>query len=253
MNYGAFARIFGGRTHERLGALGSTVYVYHAVGSSPKRTPDRTMFVPATELERQLEHLRSIGRKFVGLASAAEAKRSTVALTFDDGYRSVVEEGLPVLERQNVKATLFVVAGEVGGFNRWDVAHGSDPLQLVDESLVRVWLKAGHSIGSHSFNHRNLGKLPRRDLAGQVARSKSLLEDMFGCAVEDFAYPHGRYSDEAREVVEEAGYRRGWSTDFGVVRPDCDRFVLPRIQPLSFAQVAGKAFRVGYRRIGLCS
>ena len=209
------------------------------------------MFVPASELAKQLQYLHTIGRKFVELRTAAEGTGSTVAVSFDDGYRSVVEQGLPVLDRHNVKATLFVVAGELGGINRWDVEHRADPLPLADENMIRVWLKAGHFIGSHSLNHRNLSKLPLRDLPGQVAESKRRLEDMFQCAVEDFSYPHGRYSLPVQSALQEAGYLRGWTTDFGVVQPACDPLALPRIQPLRIEQIAVKAFRLFRCRIGL--
>jgi peptidoglycan/xylan/chitin deacetylase (PgdA/CDA1 family) len=43
-----------------------------------------------------------------------------VAVTFDDGYVDVALDGLPVLERFGVPATLFVVADSLGGVFWWD-------------------------------------------------------------------------------------------------------------------------------------
>jgi peptidoglycan/xylan/chitin deacetylase (PgdA/CDA1 family) len=68
------------------------------------------------------EHLEAIAKHFrpVSLAELAEAAsrgapiRRGVALTFDDGYRNLLEEARPALERFGIPATVFVVSGYVG-------------------------------------------------------------------------------------------------------------------------------------------
>src|SRR6185295_7569616 len=42
-----------------------------------------------------------------------------VALTFDDGMRSLHEHALPVLREHRVPSHLFLATGAVGGSNRW--------------------------------------------------------------------------------------------------------------------------------------
>ncbi|MEO0032801.1 MAG: hypothetical protein RIS94_2559 [Pseudomonadota bacterium] len=48
--------------------------------------------------------------------------RPLAAITFDDGYRDVVTQGLPVLERHGCPATLFLATGYIGGTREfwWD-------------------------------------------------------------------------------------------------------------------------------------
>src|SRR5207248_638434 len=56
----------------------------------------------------------------------AQARRElpsgAVCLTFDDGYSGVAEDALPVLERHELPATVFVAAGFVGSQREfwWD-------------------------------------------------------------------------------------------------------------------------------------
>jgi peptidoglycan/xylan/chitin deacetylase (PgdA/CDA1 family) len=60
----------------------------------------------------------------VEMASSSGSGRSRkgfpVAVTFDDGYRDVVENALPVLEEFEIPATLFIVTDGLGGTFWWD-------------------------------------------------------------------------------------------------------------------------------------
>lgn len=47
-------------------------------------------------------------------------RRPPVAVTFDDGYAEVLQEALPILERYDLPATIFVVADAAGSSFWWD-------------------------------------------------------------------------------------------------------------------------------------
>jgi peptidoglycan/xylan/chitin deacetylase (PgdA/CDA1 family) len=86
----------------------------------------------AGQLRRQVDEVVAHWTP-IGLAEVLAAVRDgrplppdAVLLTFDDGRRSVLEDGLPVLRAAGVPAVLFVVAGLVGTDDPfwWDeVAH----------------------------------------------------------------------------------------------------------------------------------
>src|SRR5262245_51756766 len=82
------------------------ILCYHAVS---ERWPSVGAISPAA-LDRQVGHL--VGRGYrprtLAEAPAAPAGERTLVVTFDDAFRSVLERGLPVLERHGVPATLFV-------------------------------------------------------------------------------------------------------------------------------------------------
>lgn len=66
-----------------------------------------------------------------------EGKRAAVSLTFDDGRPSQIDTGLPLLEKLGVRATFFVLPGNV-------------------EKRLEGWRRAvqlGHEIGNHSSTH----------------------------------------------------------------------------------------------------
>jgi peptidoglycan/xylan/chitin deacetylase (PgdA/CDA1 family) len=88
----------------RLAARRLTVLAYHGVDH------------PAS-FRRQLDHLVAVARP-VSLEEVVDAVRRrrplpprAVLVTFDDGHRSLLEAGLPLLRERGVPAVAFVVAG----------------------------------------------------------------------------------------------------------------------------------------------
>ena len=89
------------------------ILCYHAVSTSWPAL----LSVDPEQFERQLEHLLARGYRattFGEALSGAGAGR-TVAITFDDAYRSVFDLGLPILARLGMPATVFVPTAKVGG------------------------------------------------------------------------------------------------------------------------------------------
>ncbi len=53
------------------------------------------------------------------LADGKKPTRPVVAITFDDGYRSLIDHALPQLEAHGFSATVFLVTGCMGGRSKW--------------------------------------------------------------------------------------------------------------------------------------
>src|SRR5512146_1011522 len=90
------------------------ILVYHRI--APSRTDPFGLCVPAERFEAQLRLIRRYARPFPLAELVARARRGTLprralALTFDDGYPDTLEDALPILERHEVPATVFVSPG----------------------------------------------------------------------------------------------------------------------------------------------
>ena len=164
-----------------------------------------------------------------------------MVVSFDDGCRNVLQNALPLLARHRFQAIQFIVAGLIGKRNERDIKHGDVPESLMDEAQIRDWIAAGHEIGSHSLTHRNLTRLDEAGAREQIFASKQKLEDLFGREVRHFCYPHGRWSERVRALVQEAGYATACAVTFGVNSPTTDLFALHRITPLSALGLLRKA------------
>ena len=214
-----------------LFSKGVPILMYHKIASRPSRVRLKGLYVTPANFIRQLTELKENGFVSCGLAEACQdgATAPRVALTFDDGFRNVVQNAMEPLNRGRWRALQFLVPSCLGHLNQWDLRDGEVAEALMDAAQVRDWLGAGHAIGSHSLTHARLTRLTQRDAREEIFASKKKLEDTFGVAVEHFCYPYGDWNEAVRELVMEAGYRTACTTEFGVNTPATPPFTLHRI------------------------
>src|ERR1700727_1753274 len=137
------------------------VLMYHSV--EPYRADPYLVTVSPPRFEQQMgwlarRGLRGTSVRDVLAARAAGGGRGLVGLTFDDGYSDFARHALPVLQRFGFGATVFVIAGRLGGDNAWDAVGPRKP--LVDARPVRDLAQAGVEIGSHGLRHLPLAAGP---------------------------------------------------------------------------------------------
>ncbi len=80
-------------------------------------------------------------------------------ITFDDGYRNVHRNAMPVLSELGFTATNYFVARQFGGSNVWDHGHGVPPSPLMTVAEMREQAAAGNEVGSHTLDHVHLPQL----------------------------------------------------------------------------------------------
>ncbi|MGH9256401.1 MAG: polysaccharide deacetylase family protein [Vicinamibacterales bacterium] len=183
------------------------VLLFHHVGpAQPGTFPELTIAV-----ERFERHVRWLAaRGYVGirptewLAWRRDGKslpRKPVLLTFDDAYADLATHALPILQRHDFGAAVFVVTSCIGGENRWDLARGSQPHRLMTADQIREWAGRGIEFGAHSRTHPDLTTLSDRQLDAEIRGSRDDLAALTGLAITSFAYPFGRVNDAVQARV----------------------------------------------------
>ena len=153
-----------------------------------------------------------------------------VALTFDDGFASVARNAAPILSSYGLTATVFCVAGHIGGRSDW----GSDPAGAFDSALasadeIAALVSAGFEIGSHGFEHLPVSEASGAALERELAGSREALERLTGTAVRSYAYPYGALPHpEARSLVQRT-YDAACTTRVAFVGEQPDVHGLPRV------------------------
>ena len=203
------------------------VLCYHAVSADwPAQlavTPER--------FEQQLTLLVRRGYRGATFAqaAAAPAARKTLAVTFDDGVRSVLDRAAPVLRALGLPATVFVPTDFVGseapmswpGIERW--LGGSHEQELVplgwDE--LRGLRDEGWEIASHTRTHARLIRLGDAELRDELEGSRARLESELGEPCRTLAYPYGEADERVIDAARTAGYDAacGLPTSFEGVSP----------------------------------
>src|SRR5262245_38365758 len=156
----------------------------------------------ARQLKIKTDVTAGIGHGFPALGLA----QGEVILTFDDGpVPDTTPRILEILARECIQATFFMIGKRAE-------AH--------PDIVTRV-RAAGHSIGSHSYTHRNLAKLPYEEAAADIQQGYEAVEKAeFGTNAERprlFRFPDYKSTPELAALVRS---RHGTITDVNMSPAD---------------------------------
>ena len=211
-----------------LGARSAVVLEYHHVAED---TPPSTSVTPDT-FGRHMQHLADhdfhvwpLPKIVATLRAGGEVPERTVALTFDDAYRSVYEEVFPRMQRRGWPFTVFVATGPID--------RGIDAYATWDQ--LREMEAGGATIANHTVSHehmirRRAGESERewrRRLRREVEEAQKRLAAEVELPARLFAYPYGEFSPVVEEVIRELGYV-GFGQQSGALGPDSNFAALPR-------------------------
>ncbi len=209
------------------------ILMYHRIDRLNRRSTVKGHYVSPTLFRRQMALLSVLGYSVIPLRKLAtpgeRLPRKPIAITFDDGYVNFATNALPVLKSRGFAATVFLVANQIGGANRWDSDAGDVEEALMSRAEILECRKAGIDFGSHTLDHADLPAASKEEAWRQIAGSKSNLEEDLGLDIDSFCYPYGRMDYDVRNMVERAGYKLACSTEKGINTEATDRFALRRI------------------------
>jgi len=207
------------------------ILTYHAVerGQSP-------LCLEAELFAAHVDAIAESGARSLTVTDLADAVRSgdleedIVAITFDDGFASVAETAAPLLLDRGLTATVFCVAGHLGGLNDWQSAHaGGYRSRLADAETLSRLAAARFEIGSHGMEHSPLANASEQVASREVVDSRVALEQEVGTAVTSFAYPYGAIpGPSGRRLVEET-YDAACTTKLDRASLTSDPRALPRV------------------------
>lgn len=211
-----------------------SILMYHQVGVFARPSAHRAAYCHIDRFRAQLRYFKRFGFSVLSLTQARAAlfegaplPRRSVVLTFDDGYDNFREYAWPALQEHGYPATVFLVSSLVGKTAQW-LADEPAPPALMSVATVRRLQDEGVHFGSHAVSHRRLSTLSTAEMRTEITSSKSALEDLLGREVPDFCYPYGDYNREARDMVEQAGYRTGLTCIRGAANTADNPFEIPR-------------------------
>lgn len=168
------------------------VLMYHAV--SDQTWGLEGLFLSPSDMETQLKYLTENGYDpiFFSDLPHLDQYRKPVILTFDDGYNNNYTDLYPLLQKYNVKATIFVIPSSVGGQYSMTAAQIKE---MADSGLV--------SIQSHTQDHKELASLSADQQKQQFAQSQLAIARMTGRIPSVLSYPSGSYDNNTLSLAPE--------------------------------------------------
>ena len=153
------------------------------------------------------------------LKEGAALPPRTVALTFDGGHRSVLENGVPLLIENEIPFTVFVSTGYLDADGartmNWD-----DLRKLARNELVTV--------GLHPASYDELSASDPGEIRRQINAARARLREMAEIEADLFAYPFGSYSTAYRDIVAASGFGAAFGQQSSVAWSGSDPYALPR-------------------------
>jgi peptidoglycan/xylan/chitin deacetylase (PgdA/CDA1 family) len=200
---------------------GALVLCYHALSDNW----DVSLAVTTSQFRDQLELLVERGYRGVTFYEAVTSKPSerSVAVTFDDGFASVLERAFPIVSSLGLVGTVFVVTDFVEAEQPFDWFETTTPDQTEVRGLswsdLGQLVDAGWEIGSHTRTHPRLPQLDDEALAAELRGSREACARSLGRPCRSLAYPFGDVDDRVLAATRAAGYEAAAALPVGVPGP----------------------------------
>lgn len=118
-----------------------------------------------------------------------------VLLTFDDTDLPQFTIAKPVMEKYGYKGMFFIMTVSLGRPN------------YMSREQVKQLSDAGHEIGSHTWDHKNIKQYTDADWTTQIDKPTKTLESITGKPVQYFAYPFGLWNTAAIPHLKDHGFK----------------------------------------------
>lgn len=205
-------------------ADGVPILVYHRVNDADKNPTTLTV----ADFDAQMKFLVDNGYRVISpddLLDAWETGKTLpakpIVLTFDDGHADIYNNVFPILQKYNMRATVFIVTDHIGlkDYLTWDQARALQAGGFVD-------------IESRTMTYKNLTTVKGDKLWNEIYGSKQAIEWSLKKPAKFIAYPEGKYTLDAEDTCKEVGFRAGFIEDYGLADNDDNPYVLTRIPVL---------------------
>lgn len=143
--------------------------------------------------------------------------KKILLLTFDDGYTGFYTKALPVLQKYQAKATMFVISSYI---DRYGYLSKEQVKALSDSGLVEI---GNHTDRLHQKSYEELNLLYKNyaifdEIVQDIRSNGQIISQMTGKPVTSMSYPYGLYTSQLDEAVKkELGYKISFSTKYGVI------------------------------------
>jgi peptidoglycan/xylan/chitin deacetylase (PgdA/CDA1 family) len=177
------------------------ILCYHTIGQDIWGINDVTPKL----FRRHIELALNAGYRFVPASEIVKTGGGPkdLAITFDDGMKSVLTQAAPILKDYGLPWTFFPVSDWAEQKVDWIARH------VLTWHDIEALLKAGAEMGSHSATHPDFGRIELQQMVDELGGSRDLFHKRLGFAPDTFAIPLGQsmnWKQEAMKAANDAGY-----------------------------------------------
>ncbi len=207
----------------------ATILIYHKIGDN--RTPSTNVSIK--QFAQQMKYLKNKHYTILSLKTLInliklhkKLPKNSVAITFDDGYRTVYKNAFPILKKYHFKAAVFLPTEAIE-------KHYPDYMTL---KQIKEMYKYGIDFQSHSYSHPRMAYKPKgmttssyiNFISNQLTKSRHFFIKYLGYKPTMFAIPYGEYNKLVIKTAQKLGYSAIFTQDTGSVNRFTPLYLIPR-------------------------
>lgn len=183
---------------------------------------------PVTAFEKLLATLSDKKIPIVTLDTLIKPETNIgVALTFDDGMQSVLNNALPVIREHQANAHIYITTSAVGTDIPWP-REANTQYQMLSWDDIDQLYENGIYIENHTCSHPDFRTLSKSQITDECDKADELIEKQLGRKPKHFAYPYGYHNSQARDLMRKR-YATSVTTELKPLSDSFDAAALPRI------------------------
>jgi len=166
------------------------------------------------QFEKQMDCLVKVGRAvFADISDSLSSRQHHIAVTFDDGFQSLLLNALPAMRVRNIPVIIFVTTGNLAAKPHWlRGSNHKDANEIIFTKEQLIQLQDDFvTFGSHCVTHLNLTKIDEYAAFKELADSKKTLEKILCRRVNLLSFPNGAYNDKIIDLSKKMNYERVFS------------------------------------------
>jgi len=155
------------------------------------------LIVTVENLEEQLIYIKNNFKTvFFKDLEASKSIENKIIVTFDDGYYNNLQYLIPLLEKYQLKATIFIptefIQNNLNGSEK--VYMNFEEIKSLNPDLVEIAL--------HSHSHKNFSQMTLSEAEADLLKNIEILEQNEINFTKVLAYPYGKFPKEKERKKE---------------------------------------------------
>ncbi len=149
-----------------------------------------------------IERLKVSDVNFCSINDFLSLTGKRIIITFDDIFKSVYRNAIPVLEKFNIPFTIFVSENLVDTYG-----------YISSEELIKLKNNPLCTIGFHTKSHKLMSKLSKKEILDEIDASS--FENKYDIKCDYFAYPYGSTyacTHKVRKILSKSTYKMSFGT-----------------------------------------
>ena len=219
----SFARVIsnGARLFQRAPLSGQRILAYHSIGNTVDGDINRIYSLSRSDFVKQIESVCEFADEHnFTFAPFGSPKDKTICVTFDDGYSDVLSVAAPILSNFKIPFHVFISP---------EKSEINDQRYLSKPEIKEVYSIDTATVGAHGYSHTSLTSISSELANTELARSKSVLEEILSSPVDSMSYPYGHTNEHITQLAGQVGFKYAACSKWGFAPENCHPLMQNRI------------------------